>query len=86
MLQRGRPKTASGDEIPSSFRKSPAVEQALLQLQLHYVKTHRRKPSMQTLLTDGIAALLEREGLPAMEQPMPDPKRAVIEMPKQTGA
>lgn len=84
--RRGRPKTIIGDETPSSFRKSPTLEQALLSLQLHYVKTQRRKPSMQTLLADGIAALLEREGLPPMAEPIPASTPVVIEMPKKTGA
>jgi hypothetical protein len=84
--RRGRPKKIAGDEIPSSFRKTPALEQALLQLQLHYVKTQRRKPSMQTLLTEGIVALLDREGLPPMAEPAPALVPVVIEMPKKTGA
>lgn len=40
---------------------------------------------MRDLLIEGVAALLEREGLPAMPK-IDSPETSVIEMPKKTGA
>jgi len=84
-MARGRRKSRTGGETRSTFDKSPEIEMAILALQQQYLKTGRRKPSMRDLLIEGIATLLEREGLPAM--PEADRSAAsVIAMPKKTGA
>jgi hypothetical protein len=85
-MGRGRRRSRTGDETRSTFDKSPEVEIAILALQQQYLKTGRGKPSMRTLLDEGIAALLEREGLPAMPATKQTPVTTVIEMPKKTGA
>lgn len=86
MEPRGRRKTRTGAETRSTFDKPPEVELAILWLQQHYLKNGRGKPSMRDLLIEGVAALLEREGLPAMPKADPLPAASVIEMPKKTGA
>jgi hypothetical protein len=85
-MGRGRRKTRTGDEIRSTFDKPPEVDIAILELQQHYLKTGRGKPSMRDLLIDGIAALLERERLQAMPELDRTPATSVIEMSKKTGA
>ena len=86
MVPRGRKRTRTGDETRSTFDKPPEVDLALLDLQRHYLRTGRVKPSMRDLLIEGISLLLEREGLPAIPEPQGSPFTAVIEMPKKTGA
>jgi len=68
-MGRGRRKTRTGNETQSTFEKTPAIEIAILDLQLHYLKTNRPKPAMRDLLIEGISLLLAREGLSAMPQP-----------------
>lgn len=85
MTKRGRRKTRTGDETRSTFDKPPEVEVAILDLQKHYLKTGRGKPSMRDLIVEGIGLLLQRERLPAMPQPQL-PVTTVIEMPKKAGA
>jgi len=85
-MPRGRKRTRTGNETRSTFDKPPEVDLALLDLQRQYVKTGRGKPSMRDLLIEGIAVLLEREGLPAMPAPETKPTTGVIEMPKKAGA
>jgi len=85
-MGRGRRKTRTGEETRSTFDKPPEVDIAILELQQRYLKTGREKPSMRDLLIEGIAALLEREGLPAMPKTDRSPATSVIEMPKKTGA
>jgi hypothetical protein len=84
--QRGRRKTRTGAETRSTFDKPPEVDLAILSLQQHYLKNGRGKPSMRNLLIEGVAALLEREGLPGMPKAAPESAASVIEMPKKTGA
>ncbi len=85
-MPRGRRKTRIGDETQSSFEKTPALDIAILNLQLRYLKTSRRKPTMRELLMEGISMLLEREGLPAMPEPKPTSAPIVIEIPRKSGA
>src|SRR5258706_3158838 len=54
LMGRGRRKTRTGDETRSTFDKTPEIDIALLQLQQHYLKNGRGKPSMRDLLIDGI--------------------------------
>jgi hypothetical protein len=85
-MGRGRRKTRTGDETRSTFDKPPEVEIAILELQQHYLKTGREKPSMRDLLIEGIALILGREGLSAMPEAVRSPATSVIEMRKKTGA
>ena len=85
-MGRGRRKTRSGDETRSTFDKSPEVDIAILELQGHYLRTGRGKPSMRDLLIEGISSILKREGLPAMPEIDRSPNTSVIAMPKKTGA
>ena len=85
-MGRGRRKTRTGDETRSTFDKPPEVDIAILQLQQQYLKTGREKPSMRDLLIQGIAILLEREGLPTMPEADRPPTISIFEMPKKTGA
>lgn len=86
MELRGRRKTRTGREIRSTFDKPPEVDLAILDLQRKYLETGRIKPSMRDLLIEGIATLLQREGLPSMPVPKPVSTPTVIEMLKKTGA
>lgn len=85
-MERGRRKTRTGEETRSTFDKPPEVDLAILQLQQHYLETKRGKPSMRDLLIEGIALLLEREGLPRMIAADQPAESSIIEMPKKTGA
>lgn len=85
-MTRGRKKKRTGGETRSTFDKTPELEVAILDLQKRYIKTGRGKPTMLALITEGIAMLLEREGLPAMPKPDQTSKSGVIEMPQKTGA
>jgi hypothetical protein len=82
----GRRRTRTGDETRSTFDKSPEVDMAILEIQRRYLQTGRAKPSMRDLLMEGIAALLQREGLPAMQEGKRLPAVGVIQMPHKTGA
>jgi hypothetical protein len=84
-MPRGRRKTRTGDETQSTFEKTPALDIAILDLQKHYLKTARGKPTMRDLLGEGIRLLLEREGLPAMVEPK-QAAATVLQMSKKTGA
>jgi hypothetical protein len=76
---RGRRQIRTGKETRSTFDKSPEIEIALMDLQKHYVRTGRPKPSMRDLLVSGIAGLLEKEGLDPMESERP-PIASVVEL------
>lgn len=84
-MTRGRKRTRTGSEAPSTFEKTPAFEVAILEIQKKYLLTGRSKPSMRELLMEGIALLLVREGLPAMPEPQPEVVATVLEMPKKSG-
>lgn len=85
-MSRGRRRTRTGTETPSTFEKTPALDIAILDLQKRYIATGRRKPSMRDLLIEGISLLLEREQLPAMPVEALPSRSTVIPMPKKTGA
>jgi hypothetical protein len=85
-MARGRRKTRTGAETQSTFEKTPELDIAILDLQKRFLQTGRAKPAMRDLLMEGIRLLLEREGLPAMAEPIAPTASAVIEMPKKTGA
>jgi hypothetical protein len=84
-MGRGRRKTRTGHETRSTFDKSPEIDLAIVDLQRHYMKTGRGKPSMRDLLNEGLSLLLVREGLPQMIEPEMTPASTVIEMPKKAG-
>jgi hypothetical protein len=84
-MGRGRRKTRTGQETRSTFDKSPEVDVAILDLQKHYMKTGRGKPTMRDLLNEGLSLLLGREGLPAIVEPELAQTSTVIEMPKKAG-
>ena len=85
-MARGRRKTRTGKQTPSTFEKSPELEIAILNLQLHYLKTGRARPSMRDLLTEGIERLLEREGLPSMPRTIPSANAVISISDKKTVA
>lgn len=64
VVAKGRRRFRDRGLTRSTFDKGPAVDLAIIELQRRYVQTGRRKPSMRELLTEGLSALLEREGLP----------------------
>jgi hypothetical protein len=80
-MGRGRRRTRTGNEIQSTFEKTPALEIAILELQRRYLETGRGKPSMRDLLVEGLELLLEKERLPALQEPKQAPA-TVIAMPK----
>ena len=84
-MGRGRKKTRTGDETQSTFEKTPALEIAFLDLQKRYLQTGRSKPAMRELLTEGIALLLQREGLAAMPESKANTASTLLEMPKKAG-
>jgi hypothetical protein len=84
-MQRGRRRSRTGEETQSTFEKTPALDIALLDLQRRYLTTGRGKPTMRDLLMEGIVALLQREGLPAMAQPK-QTVTTIIDISKKTGA
>ena len=85
-MPRGRRKTRTGDEAVSTFEKMPAFDIAILDLQKKYLQTGRTKPAMRELLMEGVALLLEREGLPAMPESRVREISAILEMPRKSGA
>jgi len=80
-MGRGRRRTRTGNEIQSTFEKTPALEIAILELQRRYLETGRGKPSMRDLLVEGLELLLEKERLPALQEPK-QAAATVIAMPK----
>lgn len=60
---RGRPKRAGGGERTTSVAFGVSVQEAILRLQLHRLHSTGKKPTLRELISEGVNALLELEGL-----------------------
>lgn len=85
-MPRGRKRTRAGNERTSSFEVTPEIDMAFLDLQKRYLQTQRGRRSKRDLLIEGLSLLLEREKLQALPVPITFTAKAVIEMPKKSGA